>query len=120
MNCGCNGNISEVVIQRGNTFNIVMQYKEDGTPTQMPQGYDMVVGFYDGNGDLVKKASYTDGSINYADNVYTLQVTHEESMAMVGRVTLELTIFDTDMDVVEHASEVIGIKFEERRNNGLL
>lgn len=125
--CNCNGNGNgtqnairvDKPVQQGDSFNLTVQYKEDGTATALPQGYDMIVGFYDSMGRMVKHSSLWDGTIVYnQNNTYTLSVTHEESMMMMGDISLEFTI--RDLHNVDHASDIIVIPFEPRKNNSLI
>jgi hypothetical protein len=108
------------VIPKGNTFSVVFQYKEDGTPTQMPEGYDMVVGLYNYNGDVVIDARVSNGRLSFEQDRYILKVTHEESLSIEGSATIELTIINSNLEIVEHASDVIDMVFKDRKNNMIL
>lgn len=108
-------------IQQGDTFSIVFQYKEEGNAMELPAGYDLIVGIYDSVGELLKSARLSDGSITINKNgTYSMPISHEECMSMIGQVTIELTIADDKRDVVDHASDVVIMTIKPRRNNDLL
>ena len=127
--CNCNGNhggangqgASQLMIQQGDTFSLVFQYKEDNTAMALPEGYDLIVGIYDPMSRPLKTGSVLQGSIvPIQDNKYSLPITHDECMKMIGQVTIELTIADAQRNVVDHASEIVTMSLEPRRNNTLL
>lgn len=115
--CGCNG----MTIQQGDAFSLVFQYKEKGESTTLPQGYDLIVGIYGMDGTLLKSAKLSDGSITQRQNgTYEMRITHSDSMGMLAQVTMELTIKNADGSIIDHASNVVTINIEPRRNNALI
>ena len=127
MSCNCCGNGnganggSAIMIQQGDTFSLVFQYKEDNIAMALPQGYDLIVGIYDQMNRLLKSASVSDGTIiENPNDTYSLPITHEECMKMIGQVTIELTIVDAERNIVDHASDIVMMSLEPRRNNALL
>lgn len=115
--CGCNG----MTIQQGDAFSLVFQYKEDGTARTLPTGYDLIVGIYGMTGTLLKSAKLSAGTITLrANDTYEMPITHQESMGMFGQVTMELTIKNADGSIIDHASNVVTMSFEPRKNNALL
>ena len=123
---GCSGNggangCGGMMLQQGDAFSFVFQYKENGEAATLPQGYDLIVGMYNMAGSLVKSAKLSAGGITLlSDNTYEMSVTHSDSMNMVGGITMEITIKNADGSVVDHASNVLTFNFEPRRNNSLL
>lgn len=125
MNCNNNGgnccSNGLPTIQQGDTFGIGFQYKEDNEPTALPEGYDLIVGIYSQMNQPLKVGKLSDNTI--ADNgggSYTLSVSHAESMTMMGMVRMEITIADSERNVVDHASSTVMLSFEPRNNNDLL
>lgn len=123
--CNCNGNGanggSAIMIQQGDTFDLVFQYKENDTAMSLPSGYDLLVGIYDMMGKVLQVGRVSDGTITASGNdTYTLRVTHEASMKMIGTVTLEITITNDDGTIVDHAQEIVEIHFDTRKNNALI
>ena len=105
-------------MQQGDTFNMMFVYKEDGVATIIPDGYDLVIGFYDKEGRLLHSGSTADNSIVLIrDRTYRMQVGHEASMRMVGKVTVEITLANTNCEVVDHALDLITLNFVKRYNN---
>lgn len=123
MSCNCNhsNHANGMTIRQGESFSLVFQYNEDDTAMALPQGYDLLVGIYDTKGNVLKSATISGGGITAnANATYTMPITHEESMNMLGKVTIELTIFNDGHTVVDHASDVVVMTIEPRRNNALL
>lgn len=105
-------------MQQGDTFNMMFVYKEDGVATLIPDGYDLFIGFYDKVGRLLHSGTTADGSIVLIrDRTYRMQVGHEASMKMLGKVTVEITLANTDGEVVDHALDIITLNFMRRYNN---
>ncbi|MBO4787023.1 MAG: hypothetical protein J5510_08145 [Prevotella sp.] len=114
---GCGG----LMLQQGDAFSFVFQYKEEGEATTLPTGYDLIVGMYNMAGTLVKSAKLSASEITLlSDGTYQMSVSHSDSMNMVGGVTMEITIKNADGSIVDHASNVLTFNFEPRRNNSLL
>lgn len=111
---------NEIIVSQGNTFTMTFSYKEDGVQKNLPDGYDMIVGLYDYTGKIVLDARVSNGRLSFDGERYVLKVKHDESVLMIGFVTVELTIIDSNLDIVEHATDTIHLKFSQRNNNRLL
>lgn len=125
-NCGCAGNGDVINIpqplQQGDTFTLNFQYKEDDVAMPLPSGYALVIGLWDSMGELIASGRTDDGTIvqTGTPSIYGMDITHEQSVMMIGRVILEVTIIGANGEVVDNASEVVAIDFETRRNNRIL
>lgn len=93
----------------------------------LPEGYDLLVAIYDIKNRPIKVGKVSDGSIvtnlpteQGQTKTYSLPITHSDSMKMLGKVELEVTIKSTDNSVIDHARQIVTIVFEQRRNNALL
>lgn len=129
-NCanGCQG--TSLVIPSGNTFYIAYQYhNEAGDEAPLPEGYDLIVGLYDSNGKLILDGSMAKKSItmSYVHDekgvphwIYKMKVTHDISVKLSGRVSIEITIASDDRRVVKHSRNDVTITTQHRRNNALL
>lgn len=110
-----------VYFRQGETFAAVYVYRVDNIPTLLESGYKLVIGLYDAQNRLLKRGSTEDQSVVVGrDNSYRMPVRHEESMNMIGRVRMEVTIADENNIVVNHASEYVIMIFEPRMNNTIL
>lgn len=109
-----------ITIQRGDTCDIALQYKEDGAAMVLPTGYDLIVGLYDRKGGLVHSGSLLGGEITNTSLVYYMHIDHTTSMKMSGEIRMEITIRNTDNVVVDHASDIPVIRVDDRKNNALL
>lgn len=125
--CKHSNNCNEILtIQQGETFELVFEYCEDEENVRLPEGYDLFVGIYNIKGDLVISGSLLNGSIiesaigthdSGLRYTYSMNVSHEDSMLIVGKVSIEITIKNTDNVIVEHANEIVYIASEPRYNN---
>lgn len=116
-----NDNQEEAVFQRGDAFGVNFVYREDHLPRPLQEGYQLIVGLYDEMGRLLKAGRTSDETITLRrDGTYTMQITHEDSMKMIGRVTMEITIASDKNEVVDHSANVVKMRFVERKNNQLL
>lgn len=130
MNCNCssicrNGVYESktlIKIQQGDTFPLYIYYYggNDETPSPLPSGLYLMACLYDYKGELVSKYSTKDRSIRIGFGYYKIDVSHEDSMKIVGSATLELTIVYDGNNVVDHASDIITILAEPRKNNNEL
>ena len=106
--------------QRGNTYDIKFQYKEDGVAKTLPAGYDMVVGLYNKKGEVICHGSILDGNVVNSNNMYYMHIDHETSMLMSGKVSMEITIRTPDNSFVEHGSDIPTFDVDDRKNNELI
>lgn len=105
-------------MQTGDTFQIKLILKNGNTVSRLIDGQCLVVGLYNNKKQLVARYSTENGGIEYSDGVYTLTVSHDDSMKMSKAVYMEVTI--TDGDVVLHGDRVTVVGFEKRENNKIL
>ena len=113
--------LPQLSIQQGDTFLLNFEYKEDDIPAVLPEGYDLIAGIYDEKDTLIQSGKLSEGTIRLLENgLYQMTVTHESSLRIKDRVVLELTITDSELTVVDHASDVVYINGDYRRNNMLL
>ena len=74
LGCGCNCDggssqgRSQLMIQQGDTFDLVFQYKENDTAMSLPSGYDLLVGIYDMMGKVLQVGRVSDGTITASGN----------------------------------------------------
>lgn len=116
--CGYNGKSNVLAVkQQGDTFTVQMVNLLDGAVIEMEEGFDLTVAFYLADGRLVTKGSITDGRIVANEELYSMEITHDESVWMKGNVRIELTLSALDNSVVYHASGVVHVYFEPRNNN---
>lgn len=128
LGCGCNcngtGSGSNVLatLQTGDTFPLKLQYKDGNTVIPIERGYDVLVAFYDYKGNIITSGSINDGRLVYDENTssYEMSITHDESLKMVGKVRVEVTLFSERLIVVDHADHVFALMFDNRDNNKLL
>lgn len=117
---GCNGMLA--TLQTGDTFPVYFALKDNGGETELPEGYDIIAGFYDRKKQLLLRASTDNGMITYDDvaNMYMAIVSHEESLLMKGTVYVELTLTENDKRKVYHGDKVVPVGFEMRNNNDII
>lgn len=130
MNCNCNnmgstcggcgrGNGLLATMQTGDTFPVYLAYKDDDVLSALEQGWNILAAFYNYKGELIceKRTDRNEITIN-EDGIYQFKVTHEESMKMLGKVGIELTL--TQSDDVYHGDKIVSAAFEPRMNNNLV
>lgn len=108
------------VHQQGDTFPVYMMFKDDDEIQKLYDGLSIVVAFYNSNHKLILKRSSDDGTVYYDEGLYTLIVSHEDSIRMVGRVYVELTLTANNGTEVYHGDKVVTVDFEPRMNNYIL
>lgn len=113
------GNVMAVK-QQGDTFIVQMLNLLDRAVIEVEEGFDLTVAFYLADGRLVTKGSLSDGRIIQEDELYYMEITHDESVWMTGDVRIELTLSALDKSVVYHANDVLHVIFEPRRNNKII
>lgn len=131
-NCNCNGggcggcgrgNGVLATMQTGDTFPVYLLYKEDDIEAQIGEGQDIIMAFYDYKGNRLLVCSTSDGTITLDDaGYYKAKITHEQSMMMVGKVHIELTIIDKNVNPmdVDHGDHVPTTAFSPRMNNEIV
>lgn len=134
MNCNCNnmgsscggcgrGNGVLATMQTGDSFPVYLLYKEDDIEAQIGEGQDIIMAFYDYKGNRLLVCSTSDGTITLDDaGYYKAKITHEQSMMMVGKVHIELTIIDKNVNPmdVDHGDPVPTTAFSPRMNNEIV
>lgn len=105
----------------GETFGMLFEYSEDDVQMPFPKDFDLIVGFYDMAGVLLKAAKVSDNTITYNKNgICAMQVSHEESKRMKGRVFMELTVTDSQHNIVDHSVDIVKMVGRPRNNNRLI
>lgn len=134
MNCNCNnmgsscggcgrGNGVLATMQTGDTFPVYLAYKEDDIEAALGAGESILMAVYDYKGNRAMTFSTAEGNITLTeDGYYKLMVTHEQSMMLVGKAYIELTITDEGQTplAVYHGDKVTTMEFEPRRNNEIV
>ena len=134
MNCNCNnigsscggcgrGNGVLATMQTGDSFPVYLLYKEDDIEEQIGEGQDIIMAFYDYKGNRLLVCSTSDGTIILDEaGYYKAKITHEQSMMMVGKVHIELTIIDKNVNPmdVDHGDPVPTTAFSPRMNNEIV
>lgn len=106
------------VKQQGDTFPVFMTLRDDGVISQLEEGCNLIVAFYNCYKERICQFSTDKGNVTYSDGIYTLLVGHNASRFMVGKVGVELTI--TQGDDVHNGDKVVALNFEPRLNNKLV
>lgn len=120
-NCECSGSLTSMVIPLGNTFPLIFEYEDNGVVQPLPEGYHLIVGIWNYDNSLVISGSTKDGTIQPTqDDKYKMEIPHEVSMKMTTKVTIEMTIVNSDLTIVRHSSNMVSMVFEPRRNNALI
>ena len=116
--CGRGGVIA--TMQTGDTFPVYLAYKDDDVLSALQSGWNIIAAFYNYKGELILRGSTDGGRITREDDCYVLTVTHAESLLMVGKVYLELTLTADNENDIYHGDRIITIEFEPRKNNELV
>lgn len=122
MSCNCNiydkgGFIANM--QQGDTFPVYLAYKDDDVLSALQQGWNIIAAFYNYKGELICEKRTERGEITVNDDgIYVFKVTHDESLNMLGKVGVELTL--TQGDDVYHGDKIVSVAFEPRMNNNLV
>lgn len=119
-NSGCNGAENIGGFQTGDTVPLQLKYMEDGTAIPVEEGYDVLVAFYDYKRNLITKGSISDGRLVFNEDHYDMVIYHDESLKMVGKVIVEVTIHKEDNSDVDHSDKMFTMTFEDRENNKLI
>ena len=127
-NCNCNGggcggcgrgNGVIATMQQGDTFPVYLAYKDDDVLSALENGWNIIAAFYNYKGELICEKRTARGEITVNDDgIYVFKVTHEESLNMLGKVGVELTL--TQGDDVYHGDKIVSVAFEPRMNNNLV
>jgi len=117
---GCGrGNGVIATMQTGDTFPVYLDYKDDDVLSALQSGWNIIAAFYNYKGELICEKRTERGEITVnEDGIYVFKVTHEESLNMLGKVGVELTL--TQGDDVYHGDKVVSVGFEYRRNNDIV
>lgn len=115
-------------MQQGDSYPVYLAYKDDDVLSALERGWNILAAFYNYKGELIceKRTDRGDIIVN-EDGIYQFKVTHEESMKMLGKVGVELTLTDTISDIDErlqrdvyHGDKIVSVAFEPRMNNNLV
>jgi hypothetical protein len=106
-------------MQTGDTFPVYLAYKDDDVLSALQSGWNIIAAFYNYKGELICEKRTARGEITVNDDgIYVFKVTHEESLNMLGKVGVELTL--TQGDDVYHGDKIVYVAFEPRMNNNLV
>ena len=128
-NCNCNGggcggcgrgNGVIATMQTGDTFPVYFDFLNDEESSMLAEGYNLIAAMRDYKGELILRGSTDGGRITREDDCYVLTVTHAESLLMVGKVYLELTLTADNENDIYHGDRIITVEFEPRKNNELV
>lgn len=119
-NNGCNGMLA--VMQNGDTMPIQLKLKDGDAVAHLDteDGYDLVIGIYDKERKLLVDGSIGNGRVTYSDGVYTMTVSHEESLVFGKKVYIELSVTKGGNDEVYHGDKVLAVWFDPRSNNEII
>lgn len=119
-NSGCNGAENIGGFQTGDTVPLQLKYMDEDGVITIDEGYDVLVAFYDYKRNLIAKGSISDGRLLFVDDHYEILIDHEESMKMMGKVIVEITVYKPDASNVDHSDKIFSMTFENRENNKLI
>ena len=113
---------------QGNTYKLRFTYRENGYVAQVPEGYSLIAGLYTPKGQLILSGRYptaTGNEIQITQDdkdgyVYEMEVSHEQSVGLLGALNLEVSVVDDGLQEVNHASSIVVLDFVERHNNSIL
>lgn len=131
MSCNCNicdKNGVLATMQTGDTFPVYLAYKDDDVLSALERGWNIIAAFYNYKGELICEKRTDRGEITVnEDGIYKFKVTHEESMKMLGKVGIELTLIEAPTTIhnstdrnVYHGDKIVSAAFEPRLNNNLV
>lgn len=124
MGCNCNSNnrCNGVLstMQTGDTYRVYVNFSVDGEPVELALDCDLIVGFYDTKKNPIVHGSLSGGRVVGVGGQYYIEVSHEESLLMRGKVLMELTVTKANGTKVYHADKVVTIGFEPRNNNNII
>lgn len=115
-------------MQTGDTFPVYLAYKDDDVLSALERGWNIIAAFYNYKGELICEKRTDRGEITVnEDGIYKFKVTHEESMKMLGKVGIELTLIEAPTTIhnstdrnVYHGDKIVSAAFEPRLNNNLV
>ena len=118
---GCGrGNGVIATMQTGDTFPVYFDVLDDEESAMLAEGYNLIAAMRDYKGELILRGSTDGGRITREDDYYVLTVTHAESLLMVGKVYIELTLTADNENDIYHGDRIITVEFEPRQNNELV
>lgn len=119
---GCGRNTCGYIatMQTGDTFPVYFDVLDDEESAMLAEGYNLIAAMRDYKGELILRGSTDGGRITREDDCYVITVTHAESLLMVGKVYLELTLTANEENDIYHGDRIITIVFEPRKNNELV
>lgn len=115
---------NRITVMQGATYKLRFTYRKNGYQSVVPEGYDLIVGVYTTKGKLVLSAKLSDGDIvrdaKVDEPIYIWEVSHEDSVNLVGAYNVEVTVVDDELTEVYHSTSIVTLDFVERHNNQLL
>ena len=98
-------------VMAGDTFSIVYKHKPNGVLSDLPEGYDYMIGLRQEGGQSVMTFSYQNGDItNEETGIYRWEITHELSKSLKGNIIVEMVIYSRYASFVKHCTEPIKLK----------
>ena len=95
----------------GDTFPIVYKHKPDGELSDLPEGYDYMIGLHRPGSQSVTTFSFRNGDISHPETgVYRWEISHKMSMGLNGNIIVEMVIYSRDGSFVKHCSEPIELE----------
>lgn len=102
----------------GNTLPITIVHMMGDVPEDLPEGYDLKVGFYRPHGSNILTYSLLNGSMDHVGTgVYQVILSHDVTKFFSGEVMMDSVIYNADKSVVKHASETIMLEVSHREMN---
>lgn len=98
----------------GDTFDIVYHHKQNGVLTNLPEGFDYMIGLRRKGSAAVTTFSYQRGEIENTDTgVYSWRISHELSATLSDTVVVEMVLYNRDASFVQHCAEPIELIIQE-------
>lgn len=113
----CNRKKAWKTFQQGDSFGFPMLHKINKQLVDIEDGYNLGIGFIDEFGRTLHVAKIGSGITRLDVGTYIVEVTHEVSVNMVGYVTLEFVIYDSEDRIVDHSTDMAVLYFEPRQMN---
>lgn len=95
----------------GDTFSIVYKHMPEGVLTDLPEGYDYVLGLRQEGGTRPMTFRLSENQIEHVENsgIYTWKISHNLSKSLKDTVVVEMLIYSEDKSFVQHCNEPVYI-----------
>lgn len=119
--CNCNNDAGRQMKNQGEAGWVTLAYFDtNGEQSLLPEGKNMLVGFFDMKSKPLAAFRTDDGTIEEWNGLYRFHMPHSLTTDIVGTISMELTIYDGELSDVRHADRIVTITFNPRNNNQLL